>query len=366
MRYDFSQYISWDFCDEMVNNILSSMNGLKNVCFLMCGLFALLYFANILMKTWAKGEAFDFHSLFRPFIIGIVILNFNIVYEGIDAIAKPITTYVESISEVQETITKKEKQYEEAEKKYNQKVDEIVTKQDLGFFDKAEQFVDNFSFYALDVLMDGIEIILCIIYSALKITLRAFNITFRVILIVFGPIAFSLSIIPYFKDNWKSWIAKYINISLYLPVAATIDVILYEFRKILLDLEISKFNEAVKEIENSNSIFGVDAPFQASLITCLFMIIFIALYLIIPSIVNLIIDKGDNSAMNTGLAASTIGVGKVGHAIINKGTSLAGVAGNAGGEVGGYIKDTIKKWTDKQESKKQKNENNNNGSGIIN
>lgn len=326
MKFDLSKYISWDFCDEMVQSILDSFSALKSLCFLLCGLFALIYFANILMKTWAKGEAFDFHSLFKPFLIGVVIMNFNLVYSLIDSIVEPITQFTEGIaSEQKSKIETKQTEYAGKVTRYEQARQRVIDKKKNDTFDKVEQFFDNFGYYATETLMDALEIILSIIYSALKISVRVFNISFRVILIVLGPISFALSIIPYFKDNWKSWIAKYINVSLYLVVAAAIDVIIYKFRDIMLGIQITKYDEAIKQIESTEDFFALDAPFEASVITCVFMLIFVAMYLIIPSIVSMIVEKGETAGVQAGLAASMIGTGKVGAAVAMKSFDIASI-----------------------------------------
>lgn len=324
MKYDLSKYISWDFCDGMVTTILDSFSSLRDICFLLCGLFALVYFANILMKTWAKGESFDFNELLKPFIIGVVIMNFNLVYGLIDQIVEPITLMTEGIAEEQKTkLQAKQTEYETKVTRYEEEKQRIIDEKEYDTFDKVSQFFDNFGYYATETLMDGVEIILSIIYSALKISIRVFNISFRVILIVLGPIAFALSLIPYFKDNWKNWIAKYINVCLYLVVAATIDVIIYKFRDIMLDIQISKYDEALKQISASGDFFGLDAPFEASVITSVFMLIFVAMYLIIPSIVNMIVEKGETAGVQAGLAASMIGTGKIGAAAAMKAFSLS-------------------------------------------
>lgn len=323
MKYDLSKYISWDFCDEMVESILDSFSSMKNICFLLCGLFALVYFANILMKTWAKGEAFDFHSLLKPFVIGVVIMNFGLVYGVIDKIVEPVTVFTEGIAkEREESIKAKLTEYEDKAKAYNETKQRIIDQQDYGVFDKMGQFFDNFGYYATETVMSALEIILSIIYSALKISIRAFNISFRIILIVLGPISFALSVIPYFKDNWKSWIAKYINVCLYLVVAAALDVIILKFREIMLDMEIGKYTEAIKQMNSTGDFFGLDAPFEASVITCVFMLIFISMYLIIPSIVNMIVEKGETAGVQAGLGASVIGSGKIGAAFAMKGLSI--------------------------------------------
>lgn len=327
MKYDLSKLITWDFCDEMVETIIASFGSLKDICFMLCGLFALIYFANMLMKTWAKGEPFDAHSLFKPFVIGVVIMNFWAVHGLIDSLAGPLTGFTEAIAENErKSLDTKLAEYERKVKEYDDEKQRITAERDYDAFDKVEMFFDNFGYYVTETLMDCIEIILSVIYSALKISVRVFNISFRVILIVLGPISFAISVIPYFKDNWKSWIAKYINVCMYLVVASALDVIIVKFRSMMLDMQISKYGDAISQIRATGDFFGLDAPFEASVITCVFMLIFVSMYLVIPSIVNMIIEKGETAGVQAGLGASMIGSGKIGAAMVMRGHSLGSSA----------------------------------------
>ena len=360
--------MSFDYCDEIVNSVLNEFSSLKNICFLLCGLFALAYFANILMKTWAKGESFDFHSLFKPFIIGLVILNFNLVYSLIDDIVRPITVYVENISKSQDDkIKKAEESYKLCKEKYENEIELKKAEGDIGLFDKVNNFIDNIENTLSSFTMEAIEIILSIILAALKVTIRLYNITLRLILILFGPISFAISVIPYFKDNWKSWMAKYINVSLYLPVAAAIDVIISKFRIYYLTDAGNQYKEAVRLMEANNGIFGADAHFEVTCFVSLFMLAFVCMYMIIPIIVGFIIEKGDTSGVTKALAGAVVGT-----------TELTRRAGKYVKNKVGNAKDSISTRTNDQKSSNNQqensnsnntnnnNNNNNNGSAIIN
>ncbi|WP_319502214.1 hypothetical protein [uncultured Draconibacterium sp.] len=62
------------------------------------------------------------------------------------------------------------------------------------------------------------------------------------LLVIFGPLVFALSIFDGFQDNYLQWIARFINVNLYLPIALLILSIVQEILIFVLEMEIAQIN----------------------------------------------------------------------------------------------------------------------------
>ncbi len=63
---------------------------------------------------------------------------------------------------------------------------------------------------------------------------------FCVLLVIFGPLVFALSIFDGFQDNYLQWIARFINVNLYLPIALIVLSLVQEVLIFVLDAEIAQ------------------------------------------------------------------------------------------------------------------------------
>jgi len=71
----------------------------------------------------------------------------------------------------------------------------------------------NFAFMRL------FEYVVIIIFQFCLYIIFLFQIIFAAILVILGPFAFALSILPGFKDSYLTWIGRYISVGLYSTIA---------------------------------------------------------------------------------------------------------------------------------------------------
>ena len=94
------------------------------------------------------------------------------------------------------------------------------------------------NFYIMDALRQVLETI----FEALVYLVAFLRTVFCVLLVIFGPLVFALSIFDGFQDNYLQWIARFVNVNLYLPVALLILSLVQEVLIFVLDSEIAMIN----------------------------------------------------------------------------------------------------------------------------
>jgi hypothetical protein len=87
--------------------------------------------------------------------------------------------------------------------------------------------------------MDAIRQLLESLFEVLVYLVAFLRTVFCVLLVVFGPLVFALSIFDGFQENYLGWIARFVNVNLYLPIALIILSLVQEVLIYVLDQEIA-------------------------------------------------------------------------------------------------------------------------------
>lgn len=93
--------------------------------------------------------------------------------------------------------------------------------------------------------MDALRQVLESIFEVLVYLIAFLRTVFCVLLVIFGPLVFALSIFDGFQDNYLQWIARFINVNLYLPIALLILSLVQEILIYVLEVEIAQINAMV-------------------------------------------------------------------------------------------------------------------------
>ena len=91
-------------------------------------------------------------------------------------------------------------------------------------------------------IMDAIRQVLEALFEALVYLIAFLRTVFCVLLVIFGPLVFAISIFDGFQENYLQWIARFVNVSLYLPIALLILSIVQEILSYVLELEITQIH----------------------------------------------------------------------------------------------------------------------------
>lgn len=97
---------------------------------------------------------------------------------------------------------------------------------------------NQINFYIMDALRQIFESL----FEVLVYLIAFLRTVFCVMLVIFGPLVFALSIFDGFQDNYLQWIARFVNVNLYLPIALLILSIVQEILIYVLDMEIAQIN----------------------------------------------------------------------------------------------------------------------------
>ena len=97
---------------------------------------------------------------------------------------------------------------------------------------------NQINFYIMDALRQVLESI----FEVLVYLIAFLRTVFCVLLVIFGPLVFAISIFDGFQDNYLLWIARFINVNLYLPIALLILSLVQEILIYVLEIEIAQIN----------------------------------------------------------------------------------------------------------------------------
>lgn len=138
------------------------------------------------------------------------------------------------------------------------------------------------------------------------------QIIYSTILIILGPFAVAVSILPAFRDSFSTWIARFISVNLYSGIAYLIMYLCGLMQEYALNSEISKYKELVGEDGLSADIgkmalFAGNGILSFGTVIIVFMIGAICMFTV-PSISTWIIStSGISSASSTfGRSAGTV------------------------------------------------------------
>lgn len=320
----------------------------------LAGFAAMWYIASRVWGHLSRAEPIDFYPLFRPFVIGFCIMIFPSVLGLINGVMKPTVTATAAMVEGAD----------KAVAVLLQKKEEAIMKTDTwqiyvgesgnGDRDRWYKYTYDNADPAGEGLFEGIgndikfamskasyafrnsvkewmSEVLAVLFEAAALcidTLRTFQL---VVLAVLGPLVFGLAVFDGFGHTLTVWIARYINIFLWLPVANLFGSIIGKIQEKMLELDLS-------QIEGHGDTFfsRTDAAYLV------FMIIGIIGYFTVPSVANYIVHAGGGSALGhkvTHLFSSTS------TSMVNTATAGTGMAVNTMGGAAGQMAQSVASHT---------------------
>lgn len=274
-------------------------------------------------RVWrhiANAEPIDFFPLFRPFVLTILIGIFPKVLAVMNGILQPtVATTAAMVKDSDQTVKVLLAQREEAIKgtaqwkaligptgdgdreewyKYTHPGQDPSQE---GFF----QSIGNDFSFAMDKVEYNIRYyiklwisqLLQIIYYAASLcidTIRTFQL---IVLAILGPLVFGLAVFDGFQHSLTTWMARYINIFLWLPVANLFGAILGKIQENMLKIDLSQLQA------NGDTFFT-----STDMAYIIFMIIGIIGYFTVPSVANYIVHAHGSNALThkvTSTAANT-------------------------------------------------------------
>ena len=312
-------YSLHDVLDGIYNQMIPLCSQLIGIGQGIAGFAALWFIAARVWRHMARAEPIDFYPLFRPFAIGLAIMMFPSVISLINGVMQPTVAATSSmVTNSDSAVAFLLQQKEEAVKQsylYEMYVGESgegdkskwyeythpgKNASDEGTFesigDDIKFAMAKASFNFRNSIKEWMSEILQVLFAAASLcinTIRTFNL---IILAILGPLAFGLSVFDGFHDTLRHWIARYINVFLWLPVANIFGSIMGKIQENMLRMDIQQVNT-----------FGDTFFSHTDMGYLIFLIIGIIGYFTVPSITNYIVHAGGSNALGSKAATMTMG-----------------------------------------------------------
>jgi Bacteroides conjugative transposon TraJ protein len=300
------------------------------------GAFGTLWYIGVrVWKHLAAAEPIDFFPLFRPFVIILLISLYPYILTILNSILSP--TVIATQKMVEKTndplavlLEQREKTISDSEewqdlaglhgneegdwKKYEQSEEERPEGLTLG---KALKFsISIFTHMQSVIAKLFISFLLQLLYFAAALCIDAMRTFILLLLSILGPFVLCLSIYDGFQHILPIWIARYINIYLWLPIANLLGSMLGKVQEGLIRIDL----EAIQQGEITS--FG-----QTNIAYLVFLLLGVIGYFCIPSISNYIVHAAGGNAI----------VSKTNSMILTAGSMAAGgaVTGASGSAAAG-------------------------------
>ncbi|WP_294958348.1 conjugative transposon protein TraJ [uncultured Flavobacterium sp.] len=291
--------------DEMMplcSNLIGVGQGLA-------GFAAVFYIASRVWRHIANAEPIDFYPLFRPFVIGFCIMIFPSVLALINGVMKPTVTATASMVDgsnkaIEVLLKEKEKAVKESapwkmyvgvlgtgdRDRWYKYTHDGADSSDEGLMEGIGNDVkfamEKASYSFRNSVKEWVSEVLRILFEASSLcidTLRTFQL---VVLSILGPLVFGIAVFDGFQHTLTVWLARYINIYLWLPIANIFGSIIGKIQEHMLRLDISQINTS------GDTFFSrTDSGYL------IFMIIGIVGYFTVPSVANYIVHASGGSAL---------------------------------------------------------------------
>lgn len=276
----------------------------------LAGFAATWYIAARVWRHIANAEPIDFYPLFRPFVLGFAVMIFPSVLAMINGVMKPtVTATAGMVKDSDKAIENLLKQKEAAIKKtvfwqmyagpsgegdrdkwYRYEFDEDPGEEGWmeGIGNSVRFAMSKFYYNMKNSIKEWLSEVLKVFYEAAALCINTIRTFHLVVLSILGPLVFGIAIFDGFQHTLTIWIARYMNIFLWLPVANIFGAIMGKIQENMLKLDISQIQDQGDTFFSSTDIAYM-----------IFMIIGIAGYYTVPGIANYIVHAdGSNSLLH--------------------------------------------------------------------
>jgi len=309
---------------QLYDEMIPMCNQLIGVGRAIAGFAALWYIAARVWRQLANAEQIDVYPLFKPFAIGICILLFPSVIGLINGVMQPTVSGTERmVTDSDAAIAALLKAKEEAVKKTDAwqmyvgttgegdrdrwyKYTHPSGAEDEGGEGIFEGIGNDIRFAMAKAsynfrnsVKEWMSEVLQVLFQAASLcinTMRTFNL---IILAILGPLVFGLSVFDGFGHTLRHWIARYINVFLWLPVANIFGAVIGKIQENMLVIDLQQVSSA------GDTFFS-----PTDLGYLIFMIIGIVGYFTVPSIAGHIMHVGGGGVLTgkvSGMAGAAAG-----------------------------------------------------------
>ncbi|HEY4197345.1 MAG TPA: conjugative transposon protein TraJ [Mucilaginibacter sp.] len=318
--------------DNVYNQMIPMCSNLIDAARGIAGFAALWYIASRVWRQIAQAEPLDFYPLLRPFALGMAIMLFPMVISLMNGVMQPIVSATGTmVTNSDNSISLLLKQKQDAiknsssyqmyvgddgsgdrDKWYKYTHPDDPNDQNEGTFsglgNDVKFWMDKMQYNFKNNIKQWMSEILQVVYAAAILCINTLRTFYLIVLAILGPLVFGFAVFDGLQHSLQQWIARYINIFLWLPIANIFGSIIGQVQQQMIKLDIS-------QIQSAGDTFFSPTD------TCylIFLCIGIVGYFSVPSVANYVIHAhGGNGLLNkvTSVAASTVSMAPGAAAVI--------------------------------------------------
>lgn len=327
--------------DQLYDEMMPLCSNLIAVGQGIAGFGTIWYISSRVWRHIASAEPIDFYPLFRPFVIGFCVMIFPSVLALINGVMKPTVTATGAMvtgsnNAVAVLLKEKEKAIKETDAwkmyvgaagtgdrdrwyKYTNDGADLSDESMLAGIGNDVKFaMEKASYSFRNSVKEWLSEVLRVLFEAAALcidTLRTFQL---VVLSILGPLVFGISVFDGFQHTLTVWLARYINIYLWLPVANIFGSIIGKIQELMLKLDLSQVQAT------GDTFFS-----RTDMAYLIFMIIGIIGYFTVPSVANYIVHAGGGGAL--GHKVTSI-FGNSANSVVRTSSNAVGMAADAMGD----------------------------------
>ncbi len=293
--------------DQLYYEMLPLCSKLIGVGRGLAGFAALWYISSRVWRHLANAEPIDFYPLLRPFALGLCIILFPYVLALINGVLKPTVTgtaamvtgsnnaiaYLLKLKEEAIKKTPTWQMYEgvdgggDRDKWYRYTHPDGTAEGTLdGLGNDIKFAMAKASYNFRNSVKQWMSEILHILYEAASLCINTIRTFYLIVLSILGPIVFGIAVFDGLQHTLSVWIARYINVFLWLPVANIFGSIIAKVQENMLRIDIQQI------VKYGDTFFSANDT--AYLI---FLVMGIVGYFTVPSVANYIVHAGGGNTL---------------------------------------------------------------------
>ncbi|MEO6520548.1 MAG: conjugative transposon protein TraJ [Mucilaginibacter sp.] len=320
--------------DNVYNEMIPLCAKLIGVAQGLAGFGALWYIASRVWRQIANAEPIDFYPLLRPFALGMAIMSFQtLVIPVMNGVLQPVVSAtagmvsssndaVAALLKKKEEAVKKSEQWQmyvgetgsgDSNKWYAYTHPKDPQREDEGMFEgignDIKFWADKNYYNFRNSIKEWLSEVLQVLFAAAALCINTIRTFYLIVLAILGPLVFGFAVFDGFQQTLSVWLARYVNVFMWLPVANIFSAILGKIQENMLKIDINQIGQ------QGDTFFSVnDSAYM------IFMVIGIVGYFTVPNVAGYIVNAGGGNALLQKVTA-----------IVSDTTSTTAQYGKAGG-----------------------------------
>lgn len=296
--------------DKVYSQMLPLCSRLIGVARGIAGFAALWYIASRVWRQIAAAQPVDFYPLLRPFALGLAIIAFPAVIALMNGVLQPTVSATGAmVSDSNKAIAALLKQKEEAVKKskhwqmyvgedgsgdrsawykYTHPKDPGGEEEGMfeGIGNDLKFWAEKQSYNFRNSIKQWLSQVLEVLYAAAALCINTLRTFFLIVLAILGPLVFGFAVFDGFQHTLTVWLARYVNIFLWLPIANIFGSILGKIQENMLKLDLAQIGQ-----QGDTFFSSTDTAY------CIFLVIGIVGYFSVPNVANYVVHAGGGNTI---------------------------------------------------------------------